>query len=100
MTDMNNRRTFFKQSIAAAGLFALSPFRSLMANPPSGIELSLAEWSLHRTIREGKLDHLNFPAKAKEFGISAVEYVNGLFGGTKMTFKEAAKNQEYLRELL
>jgi sugar phosphate isomerase/epimerase len=47
------------------------------------------------------MDHLDFPAKAKnEFGISAVEYVNGFFGGTKMNFKEAAKSKPYLNELL
>lgn len=67
----------------------------------TGIELSLAEWSLHRTIREGKLDHLDFAAKAKkDFGISAVEYVNGLFGTSSMTFKEAGKNSGYLKEML
>jgi sugar phosphate isomerase/epimerase len=29
-----------------------------------------------------------------------VEYVNGFFGGTKMNFKEAAKNKAYLNEML
>lgn len=97
---MTNRRSFLKQSLAAAGILGLSPLHSLTANPPSGIEFSLAEWSLHRTIRAGKLDHLDFPARAKDFGISAVEYVNGLFGGAKMDFKEAAKDSVYLNELL
>jgi sugar phosphate isomerase/epimerase len=97
---MTNRRTFLKQSLAAAGVLAGSPLYSLKTNPPSGIEFSLAEWSLHRTIREGKLDHLDFPARARDFGIGAVEYVNGLFGGTRMNFKEAAKNPAYLNELL
>ena len=97
---MTNRRTFLKQSLAAAGVLAVSPLYSLKADPRSGIEFSLAEWSLHRTIREGKLDHLDFPARARDFGISAVEYVNGLFGGTRMNFKEAARNSAYLNELL
>ena len=67
----------------------------------SGIEVSLAEWSLHRALYGGKLDHLDFPAKVKkEFAISAVEYVNGFFGGRKMDFKQAAKNAAYLKELL
>ena len=96
---MMSRRTFLKHSLAAASLPAVLPGYKLFASPPSGIEFSLAEWSLHRTIRAGKLDHLDFPAKAKEFGISAVEYVNGLFGGSKMTFKEAANNPAYLKEL-
>lgn len=96
---MMSRRTFLKHSLAATSLPAVLPGHKLFASPPSGIEFSLAEWSLHRTIRAGKLDHLDFPAKAKEFGISAVEYVNGLFGGSKMTFKEAANNSAYLKEL-
>lgn len=67
----------------------------------AGLKLSLAEWSFHRMLEAGKLDHLDFAAKAKnEFGIDAVEYVNGFFGGKKMSFKEAAKNQTYLKEVL
>ncbi|HEX8039645.1 MAG TPA: TIM barrel protein [Chryseosolibacter sp.] len=95
---MSDRRAFLKQSLAAMstlGLTSLNP-----STPPSGVQISLAEWSLHRTIRSGKLDHLDFPEKAKAFGISAVEYVNGLFGGAKMDFKKAATNSVYLHELL
>lgn len=99
-TTMINRRTFLKQSLVATGALGVFPCEKLASSPLPGIELSLAEWSLHRTIREGKLDHLDFASKAREFGISAVEYVNGLFGGSKMDFKEAAKNQQYLNELL
>lgn len=65
------------------------------------LKISLAEWSLHRALTDGKLDHLDFPLKARnDFGIEAVEYVNGFFGGKKMHFKEAAKNKVYLNELL
>lgn len=96
---MPDRRTFLKQSLATAGSLALAPL-SLRASTTGDIQYSLAEWSWHRTIREGKLDHLHFPSRAKAFGFSAVEYVNGLFGGTKMTFKEAATNADYLNELL
>ena len=60
-----------------------------------------SRWRNDRTLQAGKLDHLDFPAKARnDFGIEAVEYVNGFFGGKKMNFKEAGKNQEYLNELL
>ena len=42
--------------------------------------ISLAEWSLHRTIRRGDLDPLDFPAFARErFGICIVEYVNSFY---------------------
>ncbi|NQY92368.1 MAG: TIM barrel protein [Deltaproteobacteria bacterium] len=42
--------------------------------------ISLAQWSLHRTIFANKMDPLDFPRAAREdFGIDAVEYVNGCF---------------------
>jgi len=39
-------------------------------------KISLAQWSLHRSLKSGKLDHLDFAAKAKSFDIDAIEYVN------------------------
>ena len=55
-------------------------------------QISLAEWSLHRTIRGGKLTNLDFPRVAKrEFGIEGVEYVNQFFkdkGGDEKYFAE------------
>jgi sugar phosphate isomerase/epimerase len=97
----SSRRTFIRQSLLGAGtLMMASSFRSFGYADPN-IKISLAEWSFHRALEAGRLDHLDFPAKAKnEFGISAVEYVNGFFGGSKMNFKEAAKNKIYLNELL
>ena len=98
---MATRRTFLKKSLLGAGVLMLAPSLDFKSLKSSGIEISLAEWSLHRTIRAGKIDHLDFPAVAKkDYNISAVEYVNGLFGGTKMDFKEAGKNSTYLNELL
>ena len=97
---MATRRHFVKQSLLGAGALMLKPslYASIQA---SDLEISLAEWSLHRALKSGKLDHLDFPAKAKkDFGIGVVEYVNGFFGGTKMNFKEAAKKTAYLNELL
>lgn len=56
-------------------------------------KISLAEWSLHRMLQDKKLDHLDFPAKAKnDFGIAAVEYVNQFFF-------DKAKDTSYLSEL-
>jgi sugar phosphate isomerase/epimerase len=98
---MKTRRTFIKQSLLGAGaLLAASSFRLNGSTDPN-IRISLAEWSFNRALDSGKMDHLDFPARAKnEFGISAVEYVNGFFGGKKMNFKEAAKNKSYLNEML
>jgi sugar phosphate isomerase/epimerase len=59
--------------------------------PP--FRISLAEWSLHKTLFSGKLDNLDFAKTAKEeFKIGAVEYVNQFF-------KDKAKDQKYLDEL-
>ena len=56
-------------------------------------QISLAEWSLHRTIRSEKIDHLDFIRIAKnEFGISAVEYVN-------VFFLDKAEDRSYLEEM-
>lgn len=42
--------------------------------------ISLAEWSLHRAIRSGAVDPLDFPVVARErFGIGIVEYVNSFY---------------------
>ena len=98
---MYSRRSFIKQSLLGTGAMMLNTAWKLEAAAAPGIEISLAQWSLHRALRAGKLDHLDFPAKAKnDFGISVVEYVNTFFGGSKMDFKEAAQNTSYLKELL
>jgi L-ribulose-5-phosphate 3-epimerase len=49
--------------------------------PPAPLfHISLAQWSLHRTIFGGTLDHLDFPKAARrDYGIDAVEYVTQFF---------------------
>lgn len=55
-------------------------------------DISLAEWSLHKTIFGGKMTNLDFPKAAKDLGIHAVEYVNQFF-------KDKANDQKYLADL-
>jgi len=56
-------------------------------------EISLAQWSLHRSLYSGELDHLDFAKISKEnFGINAIEYVNSFFF-------EKAEDKSYLREM-
>ncbi len=55
-------------------------------------KMSLAEWSLHRTLFDNKMDHLDFAAKSRSFGFEGVEYVNGFF-------KDKAKDMSYLKEM-
>lgn len=47
-------------------------------------KLSLAQWSLNRTIRDGKMDPLDFAKKAKQLGFSGLEYVNHLYANDYM----------------
>jgi L-ribulose-5-phosphate 3-epimerase len=80
-------------SLTATGSWTAT---ALAADPPApapAFRISLAEWSLHRTIFAGKLDNLDFPRVAKQqFGIAAVEYVNQFF-------KDKAKDAAYLADL-
>ena len=56
-------------------------------------EISIAEWSLHKSLFGKKISNLDFPVVAKkEFKISAVEYVNQFF-------KDKATDKNYLNEL-
>jgi sugar phosphate isomerase/epimerase len=97
---MITRRNFIQQASLAAGAVLSTPLWAKPHLTAGNLQISLAEWSLHRTIRAGKLDHLDFPAKAREFGVSAVEYVNGLFGTKTLDFKQAATDKKYMSELL
>lgn len=57
-------------------------------------EISLAQWSLHKELWDKKLDNLDFPLVARrDYDISIVEYVNTFF-------KDKAKDEKYLAELL
>lgn len=93
---LTDRRQFLKTSTTLSfglGLGTLNGETGMAAAPKRLFALSLAEWSLHRTLRAGKLDNLKFPETAKQqFGIDAVEYVNQFF-------KDKARDQVYLAEL-
>jgi sugar phosphate isomerase/epimerase len=99
MPNNINRREFVLAAAAplsAAALWKLWP--SFSKNASFGIDeplfkISLAEWSLNRTLFAGELVNMDFPATAKQdYGIEAVEYVNQFF-------KDKAEDQSYLTEL-
>lgn len=90
-----SRRDFLKKTAFAAMGAGLLPGLACQGNEKKlFFEISLAEWSLHRTLRAGKLDNLDFAATAKnEFGIDIIEYVNQFF-------KDKAEDTAYLKDLL
>ena len=90
------RREFIKQTAAATSAIALTGISSSLisgCSKSNPFEISLAEWSLHRSLQSKEIDHLDFYSVAKnEFNISAVEYVNSFFF-------DKAKDQRYLKEM-
>lgn len=124
MNDLS-RRKFVKQLALASAVLPLGGCQSVF-NTNEGekalFNISLAQWSLHRTLfgaktsserlrglsgekvadtlrnnpkylLRGALDPLDFPAYAKsQFGINAVEYVNTFYLGR-------ARDTKYLKEL-
>lgn len=91
--NSNNSRRKFITSLSAS--LAAS---SLLSNADHHkkkqlFEVSIAEWSLHKSLFGKKISNLDFPVVAKkEFKISAVEYVNQFF-------KDKATDKNYLNEL-
>ncbi|MEZ6065441.1 MAG: sugar phosphate isomerase/epimerase family protein [Planctomycetaceae bacterium] len=80
---------------AAAFLPGLGSRSAFAVEPQDGplFRISLAEWSLHKTIFDKKLDHLDFAKVAKEeFDIDGIEYVNQFFF-------DKAQDKEYLGQM-
>lgn len=91
--NTTNRRNFIRTSVAAvAGTMLVSPAIAGIAAKKSPFKISLAEWSLHKTLFAKEMTNLQFPVVSRELGIDAVEYVNQFF-------KEQAKDEKYLTEL-
>jgi hypothetical protein len=77
-----SRRSLLTGAASVAGLVGTRSLAAALESSakPLPFTISLAEWSLHKTIFDGKLDNLDFPKTARrEFGIEAVEYVNQFF---------------------
>ncbi len=88
-----SRREALQLGAAAAALAACSPFAGAVRVPEPRFRISLAEWSLHRAIFAGELDHLDFAKVTRErYALDAVEYVNAFF-------KDKARDDAYLTEM-
>jgi sugar phosphate isomerase/epimerase len=92
--ENTTRRNFLRTTMAAAaGTMLVSPAVAGIASKKSPFQISLAEWSLHKTLFANEMTNLEFPVTARKLGINGVEYVNQFF-------KDKAKDQDYLSELL
>lgn len=80
------------KSILSVSLLAVLVSTSMFGQEPA-YKISLAEWSLNRSIRKGLLTNMDFPRIAKEtYGLDAVEYVSTFF-------RDKAEDTEYLTQL-
>ncbi|MGC6443195.1 MAG: sugar phosphate isomerase/epimerase family protein [Rubripirellula sp.] len=91
------RRNFIKTAatLAAASHLTSNVHAHAASEEKLPFKISLAEWSLHRTLRDPSknLTNLDFARVAKrEFGIDGIEYVNQFF-------KDKAKDENYLNEM-
>jgi L-ribulose-5-phosphate 3-epimerase len=96
-----DRRRFLQGVVAGAsalGLGLRSGFAADVTGKPTAgkigdFKISLAEWSLHKTLQKKEITNLDFPVVAREkYGIEAVEFVNQFF-------KDKAHDSTYLKEL-
>jgi len=82
---MNTRRSFLHTSLAAALLPAA--LRAQDKKAPL-FKISLAQWSLHKTLFSGKMKNTDFPVAAKkDYGIEGIEWVNQFWPKDKTTDK-------------
>jgi sugar phosphate isomerase/epimerase len=84
-----SRRQFLTQNGLAAGALATGV---AWAKDEARLKISLAQWTINRELRSGKIDNLDFAKVAAEHGIHAVEYVNQFF-------MDKAKDAKYLGEM-
>lgn len=92
-----NRRTFLSNSAKIAALsMSTAPIHSCISPPvraqKKDFEISLAQWSLHKSLRARLINNLDFAAFANKLDIKAIEYVNQFF-------HDKALNKEYIDEM-
>ena len=94
MNTNQDRRNFLKSVSAGTAALALTSRYAMAADDAARLfEISIAEWSLHKSLFAKKLDNVDFAKTAKEeFGIHAIEYVNQFF-------KDKARDEKYLDDL-
>ena len=86
------RRDFVIKSILAGSVVS-NPIIAYHKQDPF-FEIGLAQWSLNKSLKSGKIDNLDFARIAREkFDIGIVEYVNQFF-------INKSKNKKYLSEMI
>ena len=90
-----NRRQFFKDGFFLSAGFAFGGLKMVSCNKniKNLFKISLAQWSLHRSLFNKEIDNFDFIRLTKtKYKISAVEYVNTFFF-------DKAEDKNYLNEM-
>ena len=88
-----DRRHFLASTLAAgAAIAANSQAKEKPLEKAPAFKISLAQWTINRELRSGKIDNLDFAKVAHDHGIFAVEYVNQFF-------MDKATDEKYLGEM-
>jgi L-ribulose-5-phosphate 3-epimerase len=105
MSSSTNRRVFLKSSAAFLGSCALAACndKKITMNASETrlrFKISLAQWSLHRALKAGELDNLDFPRIAREnFGFDAIEWSGQFLNVEHPRLGAQPKDQAYLTEV-
>lgn len=90
---MRRREFIIKTTQASAALAFLNLNYACAAKDQQlFFKISLAQWSLHRSLFSKEIDHLDFAHIAQKSGCTGVEYVNSFFF-------DKAKNISYLNQM-
>jgi len=88
----STRRQFIAQSAIAASALCLGKSSQAADKKKPLFEISLAQWTINRELKSGKIDNLDFAKVAHDHGIFALEYVNQFF-------MKKATDEKYLAEM-
>jgi sugar phosphate isomerase/epimerase len=94
MVKLSRRKFISTTSLALAGASPLFPAMSSQAQSQKKplFRISLAQWTLVKDLKAGKIDNLQFAEIAANHGIEGLEYVNQFF-------MDKAKDESYLAEM-
>ena len=74
------RRNFLAVTLTARIASSVFPSTNFAKfNSIENLKISLAQWSLNKSIKNGKLPILDFAKKARSFDIEGIEFVSGLY---------------------
>ena len=74
------RRNFLSVTLTAGIVSSVFPSTNFVKfNSIENLKISLAQWSLNKSIKNGRLPILDFAKKARSFDIEGIEFVSGLY---------------------